>query len=372
MTALTTTDNLHSPHPAARSASAQVVPSDLAALSEVSLARALLDAQALAVGNLSVSLSAQADAFTRAVDLIDKCVHARGSVLVTGLGKSGLVGAKTSATMASLGIASHFIHPSEAAHGDLGNFRTSDICIALSYSGETDEVVALAAVLRQDGVPVIGITAGPREPASTSETPSSLDRLSTVALSIGRVEEAAGFGPAPMCSTTAMMTLGDALALCASRRLAFTDADFLKRHPGGSLGGLFKPIVEALRFVVGKNYQPIPDDLTVGEALRQSELIARRPGAILLVDRSRGTLTGIFTDADLRRVVLRDPGALEQPISQFMTRSPSCLPSSARVQDAVHMVQEFRRDEIPVVDAEGKPVGLLDVQDLIAMRLVNE
>jgi len=175
-----------------------------------------------------------------------------------------------------------------------------------------------------------------------------------------------------MCSTTASIALGDALALCASARLRFTHADFAKRHPGGSLGGLLRPISEAVRFVTGKNLMPVSHDLSVEEALRASEIAGRRPGAMLLVEPKSGKLSGIFTDADLRRLVLRDVAAMRRPISEFMTRSPSALPDTARVADAVHMVQEFRRDEIPVVDAMGKPVGMLDVQDLVAMRLVAD
>jgi arabinose-5-phosphate isomerase len=133
-----------------------------------------------------------------------------------------------------------------------------------------------------------------------------------------------------------------------------------------------KPVSEALRFRVGHNLHPAFDDLTVAEALAAADADGRRPGALLLVDRGTGKLTGIFTDGDLRRWVLKAPGFLKKRAKDVMTRNPSTLPDTARVRDAVRVVQQFRRDEIPVVDARGRPVGMLDVQDLITMRVVKE
>jgi arabinose-5-phosphate isomerase len=133
-----------------------------------------------------------------------------------------------------------------------------------------------------------------------------------------------------------------------------------------------KPVSEALRFRVGHNLHPAFDDLTVAEALAAADADGRRPGALLLVDRGTGKLTGIFTDGDLRRWVLKDPGFLNKRAKDVMTRNPSTLPDTARVRDAVRVIQQFRRDEIPVVDARGRPVGMLDVQDLITMRVVKE
>jgi arabinose-5-phosphate isomerase len=312
------------------------------------------------------ALAGRVDAtFARAVDLICTCADSGGTVLVTGLGKSGLVGAKISATMASLGIPSHSVHPSEAAHGDLGRFRATDTVICISASGETDEVVNLAAVLRQDGLPIISIT------ANSGDTPSSLERLATVALTLGIGAEAGG--PefvAPTSSTTATMALGDALALAAARRRNFTQQDFKRRHPGGSLGGLLRPVTDVMRCVVGKNLPLVPDSLTVAQALAKADEVGRRPGALMLVD-GAGRLSGIFTDGDLRRLILRDAGELSRPVADVMTKSPRTLASTALVSDAVKMIREFRADEIPVVDEAGRPVGILDVQDLIAMRLVK-
>ncbi len=313
---------------------------------------------------LDVAARGLGPAFARGVDLLQACADSGGTVLVTGLGKSGLVGAKIAATLASLGIPAHAVHPSEAAHGDLGRFRRTDTVICLSFSGETDEVVNLASVLRQDGLPIIAITSGARA--------SSLARLATVSLELGFANEAGTpHFVAPTSSTTATMALGDALALCTARRRNFSDADFAKRHPGGALGGVLRPVVELLRFRVGKNLPVAADSLNVAQALESAETGARRPGALLLVD-GDGRLSGIFTDGDLRRLILRGPGALAGPVAGVMTRSPRTLRDDALVRDAVHMVREFRQDEIPVVDAEGRPVGILDVQDLVAMKLVDD
>lgn len=329
---------------------------------EDALARQVLQAESAAVARVADHLG---ESFHQAVDLICNAERAGGNVLVTGLGKSGLIGAKISATLTSLSISSHFVHPTEAAHGDLGNFRKRDVCIALSYSGETDEVIALAATLMQDGIPVISITSG------AGAEPSGLARVSTVALSIGDVERAHRLSPAPTVSTTATLALGDALALCAAARLRVTHDDFAKRHPGGALGGRMKLVTDALRFVVGKNLHPVPLTVSVAQALRLSEVDGRRPGAILIVD-DQGKLAGLFTDGDLRRLVLRDPASINDPIHKFMTRNPQTLPETARVEDAERVFRENRRDEIPIVRASGEPVGLLDVQDLIALRVVKE
>jgi len=340
-------------------------------LDEVRFAQGVLKTEAEALSGLGATLD---ETFCRAVDLVVACADSGGTVLVTGLGKSGLVGAKISATMASLGIPSHAVHPSEAAHGDLGRFRTTDTVICISFSGETDEVVNLAAVLKQDGLPVISITGNPTN--SSDDGPpqlSSLQRLATVCLTL-QVEKEAGEGTfvAPTTSTTATMALGDALALTAARRRNFTNEDFARRHPGGALGGLLRSVTDVMRCVAGKNLPLVPDHLPVAEALARAAAAGRRPGALMLIDDSSGRLTGIFTDGDLRRLVLRDTKELAQPISHVMTRRPRTLPSSAMVRDAVRMFREFRQDEIPVVDDSGRPVGMLDVQDLIAMRLVKD
>lgn len=334
----------------------------------LAIAKKLLRAEATAVAKLADEIG---DAFERAVELIVSCADAGGTVLLTGLGKSGLVGEKISATLSSLGIPSHGVHPSEAAHGDLGRFRKSDTVICISFSGETNEVVNLASILKQDSLPIISITG--RTHAQGLPKASTLESLATVALGLNLEQEAGepDFA-APTSSTTATMALGDALAVVAAKVRNFTDEDFKRRHPGGTLGDLLRPVIEILRFVAGKNLPRITDDRTVASALEEAATAGRRPGAILLSDPKTGRLSGIFTDGDLRRLILKDTEDLQRPIRDVMTKNPRFLADTALVRDAVRLVREFRADEIPVVNAKGEPVGLLDVQDLITMRLVQD
>jgi len=308
------------------------------------------------------------EGFVEAVDLIDRCADQGGTVVVSGLGKSGYIGSKISATLASLGIPSHPVHPTEAAHGDLGRFQSKDVVICLSHSGETEELVNLAAILRQDNLPIIAITRG----IVDGSPESALARLATVVLSVGVVGEAGdGDYLAPTSSTTAALAIGDALALAVARRRSFSHEDFHARHPGGQLGSLLRPAMELVRFKAGENLPLAKETDTVRDALNDASKVVRRPGALLVTDGS-GKLTGIFTDSDLRRLILNNPEDLGKPMGDAMSGDPRCLDGDAKASDAVAMFREYRADEIPIVDSDGKPMGLLDVQDLIAMKLVRE
>ncbi len=299
------------------------------------------------------------ESWQAALDLLERC---EGHVVVSGMGKSGLVGAKISATFSSLGQPSNVLHPAEATHGDLGRVRRADVVLLLSYSGETEEVVNLAALLKADGLPRLGISSKPE---------SSLARLSDVHLSLGDLTEACPLNLAPTASTTAMLAMGDALALALSRRRNFGADDFQQRHPGGLLGAQLRPITDVLRFKVGRNLPIVRDNVTVREACAKTQT-SRRPGAVVLVDED-GRLSGIFTDADLRRLMLRDAaGGLQCRIAEVMTRRPEHLVVDDLVRDAVRLMRENRHDEIPVLDREGRPVGLVDVQDLISMKVVRD
>ncbi len=327
------------------------------------IARALTH-ESQAIAQLASSVDQR---YTQAVDLIVACADAGGTVIVSGLGKSGHIGAKISATMASLGITSHSVHPTEAAHGDLGRFRKNDLAICLSHSGETAELIGLASILRQDKLPIIAITRG-----GTNAKESSLQRIATITLE-ALVADEAGDGDflAPTTSTTAALAIGDALALAVARRRAFTNEDFHARHPGGTLGSLLKPVAELIRFHAGKNLPIANEHHTVAHALEEASKVKRRPGALLITN-DAGTLTGIFTDSDLRRLVLRDASELQSPLTKVMSKDPKTLTGDALAREAVAMFREYRADEIPIVDADNKPIGLLDVQDLIAMKLVED
>ncbi|MDX1683327.1 MAG: KpsF/GutQ family sugar-phosphate isomerase [Phycisphaeraceae bacterium] len=298
--------------------------------------------------------------FDRAVRTLGEC---RGNVMVSGMGKSGIIGQKLSATLASTGTASHWVHPTEAMHGDLGRIGAQDVLVLISRSGGGEEVLALAALVSQDRVPVIAIT---------ENNQSHLSRISDLSLCIGDVTEACPHNLAPTTSTTATLALADALAMAVSRYKQFTEADFQKRHPGGSLGRLMMGVVEASRFRIGRNLLALHHDKTLSEALGEADAAGRRTGALLLVD-DDGRLSGIFTDADLRRLLIAEgAGALEKPAREVMTAGPKHLGAEARVRDAVQMIRELRVDEIPIVDEAGKPVALLDVQDLMALKVIRD
>lgn len=331
---------------------------------QTAFALRVLEAEADAIHRITIS-----DSFHQAVDLI---LHAttdprHGSLVVGGIGKSGLIGRKLSATFASTGTPSHFLHPTEAMHGDLGRVGKHDAVLLLSYGGNTEEVVALATLLRQDSVPVICIVGKPD---------CDLARLSAAALCIGDITEACPLNLAPTASTTAMLAMGDALALTVSRRRNFGVEDFRKVHPGGGLGRQLTPVLHAMRWKIGLNLPLIPESLAVRQALADAKAYAaatggRRPGAILIGD-TAGKLAGIFTDGDLRRLVSDHEGQFaEVRIADVMTKNPRRLTDEALVRDAVQMMREFRIDEIPVVDANGKPVGLIDVQDLVGLKVIE-
>lgn len=324
---------------------------------DLDFARGVLRAEAEAVANVAAQLDGRFDC---AVALLAGC---KGTVIVGGMGKSGIIAQKISATLASTGTPSHFLHPSEAMHGDLGRIRAGDVVVLLSYSGNTEDVLALAAVLRQDRVPIVAVC---------SSADNHLGRIADVCLCIGDVTEACPHNLAPTASTAAMLALGDALALTVSRRRNFSADDFRKVHPGGLLGRQMMRITDILRFRVGANLVTIRDDLSVRQVLAQAEQQVRRAGAVLLVDEA-GRLSGVFTDGDLRRLIMhKGTPALERPICEFMTRSPRWLPDEALVRDAVQLVREYRLDEIPVLNPAGQPIGLIDVQDLIALKVIEE
>ncbi|MDG2201151.1 MAG: KpsF/GutQ family sugar-phosphate isomerase [Phycisphaerales bacterium] len=304
---------------------------------------------------------AEAARWEAAVELIASC---DGHVVVSGMGKSGLIGAKISATFSSLGIPSNVLHPAEAVHGDLGRIRKGDVVMLLSYSGTTEEVLNLAAILKADEVPRLGISA---------RHDSHLAELCDVHLALGDLEEAGTLNLAPTTSTTACLACGDALAMAAAGHRRLTEDQFHRHHPGGLLGSSLRSIEEVMRLRVGDNLPVLCQDLSVRDALHEawSGEGQRRAGAIVLVDQT-GRLSGIFTDGDLRRLMMEGAEGLDRPMKDVMTNRPRCLTLEDRVRDARQLIAEHRIDEIPVVDAGGKPMGLIDVQDLITMKIVQE
>lgn len=310
--------------------------------------REIIRAEAQALIDLARNLDAS---FLKAVDLISRC---SGSVIVCGMGKAGLVGKKITATLSSTGTRAHFLHPAEAVHGDMGCMHRDDILLALSNSGETEELLLVLPQARRIGMPLI---------AMTGTEQNSLARQADIVLPIGRVREACRWGLAPSTSTTAMLGLGDALALVVSEVNGFQPHNFAQFHPGGSLGQKLKPVTEIMRPV--QELRLASDKESVRNVFAATAKPGRRTGAVLLVD-SEGALTGIFTDSDLARLLeSRRDAVLDSPIAEVMTANPVSVSSEAIFSEIVDLLSTRKISEIPVVDHAQRPVGLIDITDVI-------
>jgi arabinose-5-phosphate isomerase len=286
------------------------------------------------------------------VKLLLECT---GSVVVTGIGKAGLVARKISATLASTGTPSHFLHPAEAMHGDLGAIRGDDVVLALSQSGETEEITRLLPHLAARRVAIVALTGRPD---------SALGRAATVVVATGTLREACTLGLAPSTSTSLMLALGDALALVTSSLRQFTAEDFAARHPGGSLGRQLMLVEDVMRPLAECRIAGPTD--TVREVFARP-LPARRTGAVMILD-AAGTLAGIFTDSDLARLFeRRHDAALDAPIGSVMTSRPTTLSAGTRLRDAVAILESRRLSELPILGPDGRPVGLVDIVDLVGL-----
>jgi len=318
----------------------------------LALAREVLGLESDAIRALADQLGG---AFVRAVDEV---LATDGMVVVTGMGKAGLVGAKISATLASTGTPSLSLHPAEAVHGDLGRIRGDDLVLALSNSGETGELKALIPPIRRIGARVVAIV---------GDAGSTLARHSDVVLDIGKPPEACPLGLAPTTTTSAMLALGDALAMVVQQERGFSREDFARYHPAGSLGRRLMRVADVMR--KGDELPLIASGTPLRQALVAMSRTQGRPGAGLVTD-ADGRLIGIFTDGDLRRLLETDGLAgLDGPIDDSMGTSPKTLGPGELVDDAMHKLHEFRIDQLAVVDGDGRPVGLLDIQDLLDVRL---
>jgi arabinose-5-phosphate isomerase len=290
--------------------------------------------------------------FEQAIDLLGSC---KGRIVVTGVGKPWLVGQKISATLASTGSPSLALHAAEAIHGDLGRVCADDVCIVLSNSGETREIKELLDPLKKIGAKIVAITG--------SRT-STLARSADVTLWIGDLDEACPMGLAPSTTTTAMLALGDALALTLLKKRDFDAEDYALFHPGGSLGRKLMKVEELMRR--GSRFAVIDERRTVKEALLA--ITEARAGAIA-VTAADGKLAGIFTDGDLRRHLAQSSNLGEAAIGSVMTRSPTTIAPEALVSEAARILREKKIDELPVLDGTGRPVGMIDVQDILKVEL---
>lgn len=319
-------------------------------------AREVLRTEAAAVASMTEALDVH---FEQAVRMILDCP---GTVLVSGIGKAGHIARKISATLASTGTPSHFLSPADSRHGDVGSIRRGDLLLLLSSSGESEEILKLLSVVKTLGHPVLAMTA---------TRTSSLGSLADVTVAMGRIIEACPLGLAPSASTTAMLALGDALALTVMHLRKFTAEDFAVFHPAGQLGRKMLRVREAMTFKVGENLPVASDRLTVRQVLHAVSTIKRRSGAVILTADS-GKMTGIFTDGDLRRLLTDDDGqSLNQPVRKVMKTHPKRIRADQLATEAMAIMREFRIDELPVVDADDRPVGLIDVQDLVVLKLFD-
>lgn len=313
-------------------------------------AREIIRHEAQALSDLSRRLDRS---FCAAVDLLRQCT---GAVVVTGMGKAGIVAQKIAATLSSTGTRAFFLHPAEAVHGDLGCVRRDDVVLALSNSGETDEICRLLPILRQIGVPLVAIT---------SKDTSRLGTEADVTVALGHVREAGRYGLAPTASTTAMLALGDALALVVSQMKGFTRQQFAVFHPAGSLGQKLKSVRDMMR--KDADLRIAAEQATVREVFVQIRKPGRRTGAVMLVN-EQGCLSGLFTDSDLVRLLEgRRENQFDRPIREVMIHRPLTIEPEAPLADAIHMLSTRRISELPVVDPEGRPIGLVDITDVIAL-----
>jgi len=293
--------------------------------------------------------------FDEAVERILSC---EGTVILTGMGKAGLVGAKISATMASTGTPSISLHPTEAMHGDLGRIRPDDVVCVLSNSGETAEISTLLPHIRRIGAAIIAMTAAPD---------SSLGRFADCVLELGEVDEACPMGLAPTASTSAMMALGDALAMVVLSERDFDREDYARYHPKGSLGRRLMRVSEIMR--TGKALPLVKLGATVLDVVLANKKTEGRPGAALVLD-DDDKLRGIFTDGDLRRLLEKgEPARLEDPVEHYMGKDPVTITPELLVEDAERVLRQHKIDQLPVVDETGTVCGLIDVQDLLETHL---
>lgn len=322
---------------------------------EISLAKRIVMEEARVLQRLAGHLPAD---FSRAVDRL--AAHT-GAVLVTGIGKAGWIGQKLSATLASTGTRSHFVHPAEAIHGDYGRFGNDDIVLMLTNSGETEELVRMLGPLKQRCQALIAIT---------STTDNTIARSADLVLDYGVTPEACPLGLAPSSSTTAMLALGDALALVTAQVRGFTPMDFAMFHPGGNLGKKLAMVEDVMRPI--QRCRVASDAHTIREIYVETAGPMRRSGAIMLISEA-GRLSGIFTDSDLARLLeTKHDDALDRPISEVMTRSPTTAVIGERLSDAVERLARRSLSELPVIDQQGFPVGMIDITDLISLMPASE
>jgi arabinose-5-phosphate isomerase len=297
------------------------------------------------------------DRFAQAIDLLLACVRSRGKLIVCGVGKSGSIGRKLAATLNSTGATTVLLDVGDALHGDLGVIDPGDLAILLSYSGETCELLNLLPHLKRFSIPVIAITGGLQ---------STLAKNADVVLDVHVTQEACPLNLAPTSSTTTMLVLCDALAMALLEARGFQAEDFAKLHPGGSLGrALLTRVSDVMR--QGDQLATITPETTVREGLQA--MTKARSGAAVVTN-ADGMLAGVFTHGDFVRAFQKDNAIAEKPVREFMTPRPVSIQAGKLAAEVLATLQNSRVDDVVVVDESGKPVGMVDTQDLTRLRLV--
>ena len=319
--------------------------------SALALAREVLQIEAQAVAALTDRIDA---AFAQAVDLLLAC---QGRVVVSGVGKSGHIARKIAATLASTGTPSLFVHAAEAAHGDLGMITAGDVLLALSYSGQSDELLTMLPVAKRQGTPLIAIT---------GNATSALAKLADVHIDVRVDKEACPLNLAPTSSTTAMLAMGDALAIACLDARGFGAADFARAHPGGALG---RKLLTFVRDVMrtGERIPIVGIEATVMEALH--EITRKQMGVTAVVDQ-HGKLAGIFTDGDLRRLLERVGDVRDTKVADVMTREPHTISPDVLAVEAAQTMDQRRKNVLLAVSQSGELVGALSMPDLLAAKVI--
>lgn len=291
--------------------------------------------------------------FDRAVDLMSGC---RGRIIVTGMGKAGIIGHKLATTLSSTGTPAYFVHPEEAFHGDLGMIARDDLVVAISNSGETDEIVRIVTLLntvRKIGARILSLTGNPR---------STIARNSDLSLDISVEKEACPMNLVPTASSAAALAMGDALAMALLDRKGFSPEQYAYYHPGGSIGRKLLRVKHVMR--EKKSSPSVPSGTKIIDALHK--VSKAHAGIVSITDRN-GSLIGVFTDGDLRRAIEKDPLAPQKQIDDFMTRNPVTAAPETLVAEALRVVKEKDVGALVVTDRKGKPIGIVDERDLLGL-----
>lgn len=317
-------------------------------------ARRVLDIEIAALRRVRRRLG---PSFLQAIRLMQQRLENGGKIIVTGIGKSGHIGHKIASTLASTGTTSVTLDPVDAVHGDLGVVSRKDLILVLSYSGNTDELIRVVPLIKRQGVPILVMTGNPR---------SNLARQSDIVLDVSVDQEACPLNLAPTSSTTAMLAMGDALAMVLLQSRGFRREDFAQLHPAGSIGrDLLLPVQEIMR--PRKSIPICTGKTTVAQAL--SKITEKRCGAALVVD-AKGKLAGIYTHGDFVRGFQKDPAIGKRALAAVMTKRPITISLGSLAAKALHIFETHRIEDLVVVDAAHRPVGLVDSQDLTRFRLL--